>query len=319
MSEKLSKEEVDALLEGVAKGDVEGPSVAETAPEAEPIDLLAPKNKTPEKLRVLEVVQSEFLKHVKKSLARVFGRTPQVTCQHIEAVKLSDFVKGLAVPLNVHVFDLSPLPGEGLFSVSPRLAFTLVDFLLGGMGSEVKTDGREYSPTENRLLRRLVGELLSDVEKAWAGVVKIECRYRGLELSAAGLGRLEEDSLAVLPLEIRLAEAPLQAHLCFPVSAAEAAGKRISQVARGGGRKSLDWGGTIGVSLLDAEVAVSAELGTVTMSVRKLLGLKVGDTITLGTTRSQPITVRVEGVEKFVGVPGVLNGSNAVRIGDAAE
>jgi len=319
MSEKLSKEEVDALLEGVANGEVEGPSAQEAAVEAEPIDLLAPKAKTPEELWVLEVVQSEFLKHFGKALARVFGRAPQVTCRPIEALKVSDFVKGLAAPLNVHVFDLSPLPGEGLFSVSPPLAFTLVDFLLGGVGSEVKTDEREYSPTENRLLRRVVGELLCDVEKAWAGVVKVECRYRGLELSAAGLGRLEDDSLAVLPLEIRLAETPLQAHLCFPAAAAEEAGKRLAKAPHGGGRKSLDWGGAIGASLLDAPVAVSAELGTVTMSVKKLLGLKVGDTITLGTTRSQTITVRVEGVEKFVGVPGVLNGSNAVRIGEAME
>lgn len=319
MSEKLSKEEVDALLKGVANGDLEGSSAGETAAEAQPIDLLAPKTKTAERLWVLELVQTELLKHLKKSLARIFGRAPQVACQPIEILKLSDFIKNLAAPLNVHVFDLSPLPGRGLFSVSPPLAFALVDFLLGGVGSEVKTDGREYSPTENRLLRRLVGELLEDVEQAWAGLLKIECRHRGLELSASGLGRLEDDFLAVLPLEIRLAEAPLHAQLCFPASAADAADQRISKAAQDGARKSLDWAAKIEASLLDAQVWLSAELGTVTMSVKKLLGLKVGDTIALGTTRSQTITVRVEGVEKFVGVPGVLNGSNAVRIGDGME
>jgi flagellar motor switch protein FliM len=65
-----------------------------------------------------------------------------------------------------------------------------------------------------------------------------------------------------------------------------------------------------------AEVAVElvAQLGTVRLGLRRVLSLQPGQVLRLDTAVDDPVSVRVAGVTKFVGVPVISRGQLAVEI-----
>jgi flagellar motor switch protein FliM len=74
------------------------------------------------------------------------------------------------------------------------------------------------------------------------------------------------------------------------------------------------FGDRLRAALAAVELEVAAELGTHRMRLRDVLGLSAGDVLPLRTGREGPVLVRVEGRPRFLAAPGVLAGSNAVRV-----
>ena len=63
---------------------------------------------------------------------------------------------------------------------------------------------------------------------------------------------------------------------------------------------------------VDLELVV--ELARVPMKLSTILGLKVDDTLPLGVSASEPVTVRVDGKPVFTARPLTIGGYIAVRV-----
>jgi len=66
-------------------------------------------------------------------------------------------------------------------------------------------------------------------------------------------------------------------------------------------------------------VEVVAELGKTGITSERLLQLKVGDTIMLGNDITDPLTVKVQGMPKVKGFPGVSRGLKAIQVTEVIE
>jgi flagellar motor switch protein FliM len=82
--------------------------------------------------------------------------------------------------------------------------------------------------------------------------------------------------------------------------------------ANGGDEANVDPG--IGGALPEVCVEVVAELGRVSLGLRRILALRPGDVLRLPTAVDDAVSVRIEGLEKFVGVPITSRGQLAVEI-----
>ena len=67
-------------------------------------------------------------------------------------------------------------------------------------------------------------------------------------------------------------------------------------------------------ALIQVPVDVTAELGRVRIDLRRLLALKVGDVLRLPGTMDDPVTVRIAGAPKFLGIPRISRGQLAIEI-----
>jgi len=67
-------------------------------------------------------------------------------------------------------------------------------------------------------------------------------------------------------------------------------------------------------AIADVPVEVVAQLGTVRLGLRRVLSLQPGQVLRLDTAVDDPVSVRVAGVTKFVGVPVISRGQLAVEI-----
>jgi flagellar motor switch protein FliM len=79
------------------------------------------------------------------------------------------------------------------------------------------------------------------------------------------------------------------------------------------------WSYRLSAGLLEAPLNISVELGNAGISLRELLDLAPGDTIMLDKACSSEMTIKVEGVPKYLGVPGIHHGNKAIQISNFSE
>ena len=65
----------------------------------------------------------------------------------------------------------------------PTLVFSVIDALFGGSGKfHTRIEGRDFSPTEQRIIQRLVEVVQVEYRKAWAGIYPLELEYQRSEM-----------------------------------------------------------------------------------------------------------------------------------------
>src|SRR5690606_20090488 len=74
--------------------------------------------------------------------------------------------------------------GTALFILDPKLVFTMVDNFFGGDGRfKAKIEGREFTPTETRVIQIILRNAFKDLKEAWAPVMSLEFEYMHSEVN----------------------------------------------------------------------------------------------------------------------------------------
>lgn len=316
MSDALSKDEVDALLQGMQEGEVaiEEPGPAGTA---HPYDLLGEDRVAGRRFPALDRVHERFVRQLRISLASVVGVTPVISLGAPETVRFATFRNRVPAGACLQLFTMAPLRGQGLLAISAPLAFALVDRVFGGPGVVPDVlDGREYSALELQVLQRLGSRVLDELGAAWTPIQRVDCKFVKTETNAAYLAFAgASDAVFTLELGCDVGAGPAALVIALPFAMLEPLRDRLggppAEMASGGDR---EWQAAITAAVRQAEVTVSAELGTHEISTRELLRLGVGDVLALGARGDDPVTLRVEHIRLLTGLAGVSRGQNAVRI-----
>src|SRR5690349_15073650 len=318
MSQILSPEEVNALLKGVADGDVAAGGDAGSARGVRVVDLTSQERSLRGRLPGLELVLDRFVRALRPSLGGFFGRIPGVAVTGVEVVKFARVIEGLAQPVSLQLFRLTPLRGQGMVVLRGPLVGTLLQVFFGGdVTRTAPVAEREFSSIELRALERFGARLLADFREAWKPVLALEFARARSETNPAFAAIVGPQDL-VVRLDVQIAvEGAEQGtiSICIPNGAFEALRPKFT--ATSGDETEpppAAWGDRIRSVLAGAELEIAAELGTRRMLVREVLALVPGDVIALATGRDGPVVVRVEGRPRFVGAPGMSGGSNAVRV-----
>jgi flagellar motor switch protein FliM len=192
--------------------------------------------------------------------------------------------------------------------------FTVVDNFFGGSGRFARIDGREFTPTERRIIDRLVASAFADLKEAWAPVLAIEPEVVGAEINPhfATIASPTE-SVVVTRLHVELEGGGGELHLTLPYAAIEPmrdlleAGVQSDRV-EGDAR----WARSLREEIEDAELTLTTVLGSARVTLGQLLDLKAGDV--LPCDFEGRVTLCSEGVPLFRGTCGHSRGLHAVRI-----
>ncbi|MDD5722896.1 MAG: flagellar motor switch protein FliM [Syntrophales bacterium] len=321
MSNILSQEEVDALLGGIADGEVvrqpKKVSDSDTS-EARPYDLTSHDRTVNVKLPGLNMSSERFVKRFQATLSSLLKRVVSLNILSISMLKYKDFLKTLPIPTSLHVFKMNPLNGEALFVVESRVIFTLVDILFGGTGREsFKVEGRDFTSIEINLIKRVVLSALSDLEKSWSSLVDIKVVYGRSEINPQFAQIVAPiDSVFIVKFEMEMEYSSGNMTLCMPYSMFEPIKEKL-EMGYTGGVSKVDKGGwapRLKESLKSHEVDVVVELGRTELCGREIINLKEGDVIYLERHFMDGLDIYVEGVQKFKGYPGIYKGNQAVQV-----
>src|SRR3546814_9547815 len=123
-------------------------------------------------------VCSSDLRHLRHLLLNFMRRNADITVGSIKILKYADFERNLPVPSNLNMIQMKPLRGTALFTYDPSLVFLVIDSLFGGDGSyHTRVEGRDFTTTEQRIIRRLLNLTLESYGTSWDAVYPIEFEY----------------------------------------------------------------------------------------------------------------------------------------------
>ena len=310
----LSQDEVDALLNGVS-GESDEPQAEESVEGARPYNLATQERIVRGRMPTLELIHERFARNLRIGLFNFMHRNAGISIGPTRVQKYGEFVRNLVVPTNLNLVQAKPLRGTGLIVFDPSLVFLVVDNMFGGDGRfHTRVEGREFTPTEQRIIRGLLDVVFACYEKAWSTVFELKFDYVRSEMNHqfANIATTSEVSIAsTFTLEFGGATADM--HICFPYSMIEPIRDLLNSTTQGDqASRDARWTGTLTRQLQGAEVDLVSTLGSSTISLRQILHMKAGDVIPLQIP--ERISGAVDGVPVVECQYGIQNGRYALRV-----
>ncbi len=315
----LSQDEIDALLHGVDSGDVETESGAE-AGEARSYDFTSQDRIVRGRMPTLEMINERFARHYRTSLFGMLRRSADISVSSVQMLKFSEFVHTLFVPTSLNLVRVNPLRGKALFVLDPKLVFSMVENYFGGSGRfHTKIEGRDFTPTELRVVKILLTLAFSDMHEAWKPVLNLEFEYVGSEVNPQFANIVSPSEVVVVTtLHIELEAGGGDLHICMPYSMVEPIRDLLDAgVQSDRGDKDERWERSLKEEIMGAQVELSSVLAEAELSVRELAQLKVGDIVPLEIP--EMVEVCAQDVPIFRGQLGVSDGKYAVKIREHVE
>ncbi|MDX5332626.1 MAG: flagellar motor switch protein FliM [Gammaproteobacteria bacterium] len=310
----LSQDEIDALLHGVEDGDV---STKDDLPpgEARQYDFTSQERIVRGRMPTLEMINERFARHFRISLFNMLRRSAEIAVVGIRMVKFSEYVHSLYVPTSLNLVRIRPLRGTSLFVIDPKLVFVLVDNFFGGEGRYyTKIEGREFTPTETRVIQMMLNAVFTDLKEAWAPVMKLDFEFQNAEVNPQFANIVSPTEVVVVStFDVELDGGGGQLHVTMPYSMIEPIREHLDMGLQSD-RSDIDqrWIRALQEEIKSAPVDLSATLTETELSVGEVMALKAGDIIPVELPET--VLVRSRGVPVFRGHFGVSDGLNAVKI-----
>lgn len=323
MSHILSPGEVDALLKGVGDNQVSVQSdIPEDVDGPVPYDLSSQEKVIRGRLPTLDIINQMFSRLFRNSFSGLMKKSADISAASTDSVKFGEFLRSLPVPSSLHVFRMEPLRGFGLMVVESKLVFALVDNFFGGVGnSDVNFARRDFSAIEVRMTKNVVLTALEDWEKAWKPVHPINVSYVRSEVNPQFAAIVPPtDTALVVVFDVEMENTSGTITICIPYSTIEPIVPKLKESFQSE-KMEIDkiWVKRLHVELMETELEAAVELGTAAITPSEFMELHVGSVLMLGNDVSDPLLVKVEGVPKFRGFPGVSRGNKAVQITEIIE
>ncbi|MBO1111088.1 flagellar motor switch protein FliM [Bordetella petrii] len=312
----LSQDEVDALLAGVT-GESDSKSGDEAdARGARAYDLSSPDRVVRRRMQTLELINERFARQLRHLLLNFMRRNADITVGSIKILKYADFERNLPVPSNLNMIQMKPLRGTALFTYDPSLVFLVIDSLFGGDGRyHTRVEGRDFTTTEQRIIRRLLNLTLESYGKSWDAVYPIEFEYVRSEMHTKFASITGNNEVVVVSsFHIEFGATGGDLNICLPYSMIEPVRDLLTRPLQEATLEEVDqrWTHQLSRQVRSADVDLSAEFATIPSTIRDLVRLKAGDVLPIEVPET--IVASVNGVPLMECSYGVFNGQYALRV-----
>lgn len=327
MSDLLSQAEIDALLNGVSDGDIETEDESEFYSEADDeefhekgvvreYDFASQERIVRGRMPTLEMVNERFARFIRISLFNFLRRSAEIFISGIQVQKFSEYIQGLLVPTNLTIVRFNPLRGKALIVIDPRLVFTVVDNFFGGAGQFYnQTEGREFTPTEMRVVRIIIDMIFKDLKEAWKPVMELDFEYVGAEINPRFANIIGPGEIIVIStIHVELEGGGGDVNIAMPYAMLEPIRELLDAISSDSGEVDGSWQAALRGEVLRAEVSVNSLLVEKNMTIRDVMRLKKGDVIPIDMPET--VTLKAEGIPVFEGKVGISDGNYAIQIID---
>lgn len=311
----LSQDEIDALLHGVDDGEIEtSPDEEEGGQLARLYDFTSQERIVRGRMPTLEMVNERFARYFRISLFNFLRRAAEISVAGIQVQKFSEFIQGLFVPTNLNVIRMSPLRGRALIVMEPRLVFTAVDNFFGGGGQFYnKVEGREFTPTEMRIIRLILDMVFKDLAEAWKPVMDVNFDYVNSEVNPQFANIVSPSEIVVIStIHVELEGGGGDINIALPYTMIEPIRELLDAVTSDRGEVDGRWQESLRAEILRSEVTLSSKLIEKEMLISDVIELKKGDVIPIDMPET--VLLQVEEVPVFRGKLGLSDGNYAIEI-----
>ncbi len=324
MADVLSQNEIDSILSEMTTGAIDVNEVisgkAISSGEITNYDFRRPNRISKNQVRTLQTVHESFAEVFGYFLVSKLQTVVSITVTPVDQLFYSEFILSVSNPSCLYVFDIEGTDGSGILEISPQLALTIVERLLGGSG-ETQAKPRTITPIEQAVVRGVIEHALSDLRNAWKSIADLHFKYQRLEMEADFVQVAPASEIVVVvSFDVNIGVHTYLMNLCFPTFALEEVLARLNRqqvtthamkITPEKARENMQ---AIKQQMAKTYLPVKAELGKSSITVRDLMELKPGDLIKLNRKINEEIEIIIAGKRKLAGRPGVVEGKKAVKI-----
>jgi flagellar motor switch protein FliM len=314
-SQILSQDEVDALLHGIT-GESQTLEPEETPDGGVRSYKLGSQERIVRgRMPTMEIINERFARNFRLGLFNLIRKTPEVSISGVKVQMYSAFLREIVVPTNFNLVSVRPLRGSGLVVCDPALVFAVIDALFGGAGKfHTRIEGRDFSPTEQRIIVRLVDVILAEYKKAWAGIYPLELEYQRSEMQPQFANiAMPSEIVVASQFTLEIGDTTGTMHFCIPYSTLEPIREVLYTTVQSDAlEQDGRWLDLLKQQIQSAEVELVAELAHAPATVEQLLSFKPGDFIELEL--NPVIQAKVDGVPVFDCHYGTSKGKYSIKI-----
>jgi len=311
----LSQDEVDALLQGITGESQKLEAEEEQVGGIRDYNLASQERIVRGRMPTMEIINERFARNIRVGLFNFIRKSPEVAIGGIKVQKYSAFLREIVVPTNFNIVSVKPLRGSGLIVCDPTLVFAVIDSLFGGIGKfHARIEGRDFSPTEQRVILRLVEVITAEYRKAWMGIYPLELEYQRSEMQPQFATIATPSEIVVsTSFTLEIGETSGTIYFCVPYSTLEPIRDVLYSTTVGDSSEpDRRWVNLLKHQIQAAQVELVAELGTAPATIEQLLAFKPGDFIELDL---EPlIKAKIDGVPIYDCHYGTSNGKYSIKV-----
>ena len=277
--EVLSQEEIDALLSGVDK------DAADNEPEVDvtvrKYDLAVPERVVGGRLPTLELLGEKFSRKFRLDLQAMMRYPLDVGAGGVQILNYGEYAASLYVPSSITIVKFEPLSGQGMVIMDAKLISRMVDQYFGGDGKNINVEGRDFTPTEKRVIARILELIYRDLAQAWSEVFPVTLTTLDSEINPALVNLFRDDEVMMVnTYHIELESGGGEVHISLPYASLEPYRSVLDTSVKTDDLVRDDsWGPALQTRLVDCQVPLRCAIAVKQMKLRDLLNLQAGDVI----------------------------------------
>ena len=321
----LSQEEIDALVNTLHDPHE---SAAYATRKVKDFDFRYQKRSekfSGAQLQTLRMLHDNFTRLLNNALSLYLRSRVESSVLRIEQVAFSDFISSADTNSVLSIFSMDPLPGSGMLKADTPLMFSIIDRLLGGPGWVPKKI-REMTDIERTLVTRFLARMFNSYREAWNYLMAMSFKIEALDSNPQFIPRIMplENMVAVVSVELKINDVAGTLDFCIPYAVMQGIGNQLADFQLSpsmisGYTLTEDDKAELAMNVEKADVNIQIELGRTNVSLRDLVTLQEGNVLLFDSETSKPLSMYVNGCEKFHVYPGVHRDKLAVQVADVVE
>lgn len=304
--EILSEDELNDLLDSLEDAENAAPSQQKRIVD---YDFARPDKLNAEQIRSLQRLHEGIAQDLETQLSRLLRVALEVSLVSLGQLSFDVFRNSLSNPTVLQVMDMQPSGDRAILTMDIKLAFSVIDRMLGGPGKALE-QVRPLTVVEESLLDNVSDRFLDRITNGWEKLQQFSFEVIERESDPQFAQVIPPAEMVLVatfgvqsPGEIESGEVCY----CIPFISLEEAFAKLSSQTRFADlrrpqtdqqRQHLDR------VVAETAVPVSVDLGNTTLSIGEILALKQDDVLVLDQPADQPLNGFVSGNFKLQGRPG---------------
>ena len=269
-----------------------------------------------DRLHALDMINERFARTFRGSLFSWLSKSSDVTAgnvTYISQAQIEDLGKD---QMNYNLISMKPLRGTGLFTFPNSMIFMAIENLFGGDGRPFKVaPQREYTPTEQRIIDRMLSMAMEAYRQAWNSVYAIKPEYIRSESVAkfSNIASSATENLIHTKFSVELSNFEGAFYITLPFSMIEPIKEKLTNTSHDHQHEDPElWSSRVTEQIQDSRIELVCDFLYIDTSIRDFMAMQVGDVLPISLPKE--VTARVDDVPVMVCDYGAQGDQNAIRV-----
>jgi flagellar motor switch protein FliM len=313
--EVLSKSEVENLFGDVESIDGTKSEVKPEKGEARSYDLVSQDRIVLSRMPTLEILNGKFARYGRTRLFNLMRAATNIDVAGVEIMKYGDYMKKLPIPTAINTIKAYPLKGNATIVIDSNLVFQMVERFFGGDSRDPSIDVREFTPTEQRFIGKILEELFKSLKDAWEPVIDFDFKYDSMEVNPQMANKIAPDEVMVVSkFNFQIDTCSGEIGVAFPYDMLEPVKDFLIYGYKASEEKDDRWHSAFTKGMSEVPLPLNVKVAEKEMLLKNVLELTEGDIIPVRLNNE--LTMTANSVPVYRGKLGTEKGALAFRILD---